>query len=94
VSVARVAIFDEAPQLQADDDRRMGTLRELLRSVPGFEAAYYLREEETGRLISMTVWESEAALEAAERAVRERPESDQRGISPSRVERWVVDSAF
>jgi heme-degrading monooxygenase HmoA len=94
MSVARVAIFDEAPRLQDDDDRRMGTLRELLRSAPGFVAAYYLREEATGRLMSVTVWESEEALEAAERAVADRPVSDQRGIRPSRLERWVVDAAF
>jgi heme-degrading monooxygenase HmoA len=94
MSVARVAIFDEAPALQEDDDRRMGTLRELLLSAPGFVAAYYLREEGTGRLMSLTVWESVEALEAGERAVAARPVSDQRGIRPSRVERWVVDAAF
>jgi heme-degrading monooxygenase HmoA len=94
MSVARVAIFDEAPALQDDDDRRMRTLRELLVSAPGFVGAYYLREEETGRLMSVTVWESVEALEAGERAVSARPVSDQRGIRASRVERWVVDAAF
>jgi hypothetical protein len=44
--------------------------------------------------MSVTVWESEEALEAAERAVADRPVSDQRGIRPSRLERWVVDAAF
>jgi hypothetical protein len=44
--------------------------------------------------MSVTVWESEAALEAGERAVRERPVSDQRGIRPSCIERWVVDDSF
>jgi hypothetical protein len=57
-------------------------------------AGYHLREEGTGRLIDLTVWESEAALEAAEQAVRDRPVSDQRGIRPTRIERWIVDSAF
>jgi hypothetical protein len=42
----------------------------------------------------MTIWESEEALEAAERAVAERPAEDQRGINPSRVERRVVDASF
>ena len=94
VSVARVAIFDEPPVLHDDDERRARTLRELLQSLPGFIAGYELREEATGRLISLTLWDSESALEAGERAVRERPVSDQRGIRPSRVERWVVDQSF
>jgi heme-degrading monooxygenase HmoA len=94
MSVARVAIFDQRPNLRADDDRRAQSLYDLLRSLPGFCVGYYLREPSTGRLMSVTLWESEAALEAAERAVRDRPVRDQRGIRPSRVERWVVDASF
>jgi heme-degrading monooxygenase HmoA len=94
MSVARVAVFDEPPRLHADDEQRSGTLRELLRSLPGFITGYDLREETTGRLMSVTVWESEASLEAGERAVRARPVSDQRGIRPSRIERWGIDSSF
>jgi heme-degrading monooxygenase HmoA len=94
MSVARIAIFDPAPVLQEDDERRARTLRELLQSLPGFIAGYDLREEGTGRLISVTLWESEPALEAGERAVRNRPVSDQRGIRPSRIERWVIDASF
>ena len=92
VGVARVAIFDEPPDLRPDDDRRAHSLYELLRSLPGFLGGYYLHEQSSGRLISLTVWESAERLEAAERAVRERPVSDQRGIRPSRVERWLVDA--
>jgi heme-degrading monooxygenase HmoA len=94
MSVARVATWDEPPEFQEDDDRRANSLYELLKSLPGFIAGYYLREAGTGRLLSMTVWESEEALEAAEEAVRTRPVSDQRGIRPSRVERWNVDASF
>lgn len=91
-AVARMAIFDEPPPLRADDDRRAQTLYDLLRSLPGFMGGYYLREEASGRLISLTVWESVERLEAAEEAVGRRPASDQRGIRPSRVERWIVDA--
>lgn len=94
MSVARVAIFDEAPLLHDDDERRAKSLRELLQSAPGFIAGYDLREEATGRLMSVTLWESEAALEPGERAVRNRPVRDQRGIRPSRIERWVIDASF
>jgi heme-degrading monooxygenase HmoA len=94
MSVVRLATFDVPPPLQDDDARRARTLFELLASLPGFEGAYYLREEASGRLISLTIWESDEALEAAERAVAERPAEDRRGINPSRVERWVVDASF
>lgn len=92
--VARVATWDEPPHLRDDDDRRAQTLYDLLQSIPGFISGHYLREASTGRLMSVTLWESEAALEAAERAVRDRPAADQRGIRPSRVERWSVDASF
>ena len=49
VSVARVATFDEPPVLREDHDRRAQTLYELLKSLPGFVAGYYLREPATGR---------------------------------------------
>jgi heme-degrading monooxygenase HmoA len=94
MAVARLATFAEATVLQADDERRSRTLQELLRSLPGFIAGYHLREEGTGRLISLTLWDSEAELEAGEDAVRNRPVDDQRGIRPSRVERWVIDASF
>jgi heme-degrading monooxygenase HmoA len=94
MSVVRLATFDDPPALQDDDARRAQTLFELLSSLPGFEGAFYLREEASGRLISLTIWESEDALEAAERAVAERPAQDRRGIDPTRVERWVVDASF
>jgi heme-degrading monooxygenase HmoA len=94
MTIARVATWDEPPDLHEDDDRRAQSLYELLRSQDGFVAAYYMREAATDRLMSMTLWESEAALEAAEQAVSERPQGDQRGIRPSRVERWIVDASF
>ena len=94
MSVARIAMFDPAPALKDDDERRARTLRDLLQSTPGFLAGYDLREDQTGRLMSLTVWESEAALAAGEQAVRDRPVDDQRGIRPSRIERWVVDASF
>ena len=94
MAVARVATFAEATVLQADDERRSRTLQELLRSLPGFIAGYHLREDGTGRLISLTLWDSEAELEAGEDAVRNRPVDDQRGIRPSRVERWVINASF
>jgi len=92
--VARVATWDEPPEFHEDDERRAQTLYELLKTLPGFVAGLYVREQSSGRLMSLTVWESEQALEAAEEAVSARPVEDQRGIRPSRVERWNVDASF
>ncbi len=92
--VARVATFDEAPTLHPDDERRVASLREVVRGAPGFVAGYHLRDEATGRLMSVTVWESDETMIRGEEAVRNRPASDQRGIRPSRIERWIVEGAF
>ena len=65
-----------------------------MRACPGFVAGYHLREESTGRLISITLWESDETMLAGEDSVRNRPATEQRGIRPSRIERWVVDGVF
>lgn len=91
--VARVATFED-PTLQDDDERRAGSLRELVRAQPGFVGGYHLQDPDTGRLMSITVWEDEAAMMAGEEVVASRPAEDQRGIRPSTVERWVVEGTF
>ncbi|MGH2968327.1 MAG: antibiotic biosynthesis monooxygenase [Solirubrobacteraceae bacterium] len=94
MKVARVATSDEPPTPQDDDERRVASLRETVSACPGFVAGYHLRDETSGRWMSITVWESDEAMTAGEETVRNRPASDQRGIRPSRIERWVVDGAF
>lgn len=94
MTVARVAMFNEPPSLRDDDDRRASSLRELVRELPGFVAGYHLRDEASGRLMSITIWGSVRDLETGEETVRARPQSDQRGIEPDVVERWVVDGMF
>ena len=94
MTVARVAMFNDPPALRDDDDRRASSLRELVRGLPGFVAGYHLREEVSGRLMSITIWQTLADLEHGEEVVRARPQSDQRGIEPDTVDRWVVDGMF
>ena len=82
MSVARVATFDEPHSTSRPFCARTTTGARkpsmyLLRSLPGFVAGYSLREPATQRLMSVTVWESERALDAAEQAVRDRAVSDQ-----------------
>ena len=94
MSVARVAVFDHAPVRKPDDDRRAASLRAVVSAQPGFVAGYHLLDEGTGRMMSVTVWEDDEGMQAGEAAVRARPAEDQRGISPDRIERWLVESAF
>jgi heme-degrading monooxygenase HmoA len=94
MTVARVAVFDHAPARQSDDERRVASLRELLQAQPGFVAGYHLLEEETGRMMSVSIWETDAAMQAGERAVMKRPAQDRRDIRPDRIERWTVEGTF
>lgn len=93
-AAARLAIFDSPPGLKPDDRRRTRSLVDLLRAQPGFRAGYHLRQPENGRMISLTIWDSETALQAAGRAVAERPARNRRGIRPSTVEVWQVEVDF
>lgn len=88
---ARLATFASTPQILPDDVRRAESLRALVRSQPGFRAGYHLRQPTTGRMISLTLWESEEAMKAAGRAVASRPQEDQRGITPDSTETWEVE---
>jgi heme-degrading monooxygenase HmoA len=94
LAVARLAVFDPPPELQPDDRRRRRSLIDLVRAQPGFRAGYHLRHDESDRMLSLTIWDSEAALEAADRAVAERPAHDRRGIRPSTVEVWRMEANF
>lgn len=93
-AAARLAVFESPPGLQPDDRRRTRSLVDVVRAQPGFRAGYHLRHRESGRMISLTIWDSKAALEAAGRAVAERPAHDRRGIRPSTVEVWRVELDF
>ena len=88
---ARLATFASSPELLPDDERRAQSLRALVRSQPGFRAGYHLRRPSTGRMISLTIWESEEAVKAAGRAVANRPQEGQRGITPDSVETWEAE---
>jgi hypothetical protein len=93
-AVARLAFFDSPSQLQPDDRRRTRSLVDLLRAQTGFRAGYHLRQPQSGRMLSLTIWDNETALDAAGRAVTERPAQDQRGIRPDTLEVWQVELDF
>jgi heme-degrading monooxygenase HmoA len=65
----------------------------MSREQNGFIGGYHLREQ-SGRLMSVTVWDDDAAMTAGEAAVARRPADDHRGIRPDRLERSLVDGVF
>jgi len=65
--IARLA---EHSQLPADLDPDYATrFRTWLAAQPGFCGGYHMFEPSTGHAVSLTLWQDEAALEAAGRAM-------------------------
>jgi heme-degrading monooxygenase HmoA len=66
--IARIAELDTLPaDLDADYVARH---RAWIAGQPGFCGGYHLLEPETGHAMSLTMWQDEHALAAAERAMR------------------------
>jgi hypothetical protein len=63
--LAVVALAAPAAQAQPTDRYRV-----WIASQPGFCGGYHLLEPETGHALSLTVWEDDDVLAAAERALR------------------------
>jgi heme-degrading monooxygenase HmoA len=69
--IARLA---EHSHLPADLDPAYVTRhRTWMAAQPGFCGGYHLLEPETGRALSLSLWQDEAALAAADRAHSDRP---------------------
>ena len=86
---ARVSTYDgEADELVKGFDSVTGALEDL----DGFSKAYFLVDRAGGRGISITLWESEDALNASvERANQMREEAtDQAGASIRSVDHYEV----
>ena len=63
-----------------------------LQQVEGFSHAYFLIDADTGRAVSMTIWDSEAAMAASEPGgeERRRRRSDISGASVASVDHYEV----
>ncbi len=75
--LVRIATFNTPPA----DDRDW--VIDALRTVPGVRAAYHVVDRETGALVSISIYEDEAATEAAHAAVaRGAAERNHHGVPP------------
>ena len=70
-------MFARVSAYHADEDNQklLGAFQDTigpLQQVEGFSHAYFLVDADTGRAVSITIWEDEAAMEASEAGGAER----------------------
>jgi len=58
----RVALHEKTPGSVASDDAR--GFRNWVKEQPGFVDGYHIQDSETGRMYSITIWESEESIDA------------------------------
>ena len=88
---ARVSAYhadEDSQKLKAAFQETIGPLQQ----VEGFSHAYFLIDADTGRAVSMTIWESEAAMGASESGgeERRRRRSEISGASVDSVDHFEV----
>ena len=82
---ARVATFNSFDPSTLDPDA-VERLRSTIKATPGFVAGFHLRNPETGKALSFTVYQSREGLEQAGRALGQRRDDERVGIDPDEVD--------
>jgi heme-degrading monooxygenase HmoA len=90
-------MFARVTAYHADEDSRklMEAFQDTmgpLQQVEGFSHAYFLVDADTGRAVSMTIWESEAAMAASEAGGEQRRQrrSEISGASVDSIDHYEV----
>jgi hypothetical protein len=86
--IARLATFSHLDPA-ALDPQAVERLRSTIKATPGFVAGFHLRNPETGKAVSFTVYESPDGLEAAGRALGQRSDDERVGIDPDEVDYYT-----
>lgn len=87
--VCRVAFHDST--LGSITSERSAEVRAWLKSLPGFIDGWHAEDPKTGRILSFTVWESEAHM----MAVREKtPPGGPLRFKPAQLETFTVVKEF
>ena len=81
----RVALHEKTPGSVASDDAR--GFRNWVKEQPGFLDGYHVQDSETGRMLSITIWESEESMEALRDLT---PQGGSLGIRTDREEQFDV----
>jgi hypothetical protein len=59
--ICRVALHEKPPGSVASDEAR--DFRAWLKGLAGFVDGYHVQDSKTGRMLSITIWESEESME-------------------------------
>jgi heme-degrading monooxygenase HmoA len=62
---ARTARYEVPLDRLEDDIRQAGEIEDEVKAMPGIRGFYYFADRETGHTMSLTLWDTEAALEAS-----------------------------
>jgi heme-degrading monooxygenase HmoA len=87
--ICRVALHEKPPGSVASDEAR--SFHEWLKALPGFIAGYHVQDSETGRMLSITIWDSEKRLTEHE---DHTPPGGSLGIQTQRLELFDVVEEF
>ena len=78
--ICRIATFDTKPDVS---DEKMGAFRAWMKSQPGLKHIFHVHDPATGKVMSISFWESAEQLAA----VKDRtPAGGPLGLKPSTVE--------
>jgi heme-degrading monooxygenase HmoA len=89
--LARLATFNSTPANA--DDPNVKLLRETVSGTPGFVAGFHLRDPQTDKAFSLTVYEDADAAQAAGQRMQARPADKRVGVEPDTVQ-WLEAHPF
>ncbi len=87
--ICRVALHENPPGSITSDEAR--GFREWLKGLPGFVTGYHVQDSKTGRMLSITIWDSEERLAEHEELT---PPGGSLGIQTERLELFDVVEEF
>ncbi len=59
---SRVALHEKTPGSVASDEAR--NFRKWVKGQPGFVGGYHVQDSKTGRMLSISIWESKESMDA------------------------------
>jgi hypothetical protein len=87
--LCRVALHENPPGSVASDEAK--GFREWIKEQPGFVGGYHAQDSKTGRMVSITVWDTEESMTA----LKDRtPPGSPLGIQTERLEVFDVVEEF
>jgi hypothetical protein len=60
--ICRVALHEKPPGSVASDEAR--GFREWIKEQPGFVSGYHVQDSKTGRMLSITIWDTQESMDA------------------------------